>query len=195
MAARVLPTNPAPRKMTIGVVSAANELTSATNSADQEIDRKGTRFALTFEMPPMTYVTSMGWSDVRRKGVTVAMRVFQPGLVIPAAGTPRVKGGGQGGSTLIIDGLPNGYQMKKGQFFSVVISGQRYLYSLDADATANGSGEVSLLLEQMLRYPPADNAVVEVEQPIIEGFPRDVQEFEVGIERLVSLVFTVRETD
>lgn len=190
-----LPTDPAPRKMSIGIVSAANDLTSAINSSDQEIDRKGTRFALTFEMPPMSYVKGMTWSALRRKGVTVLMRVHQPGLVIPAAGTPRVKGGGQGGLSLLIDGLPAGYQLRQGQFVSVIVSGRRYLHSLAAAVTANGSGEATLSLEQMIRFPPPENAVVEIDQPMIEGLARDVQDAEVGVDRLVYLAFTVRETD
>jgi len=143
----------------------------------------------------MTYVQSMDWDDLMAKGDTVLMRVFQPGLVIPNPGAPLVKGAGQAGTSLVIDGLPNGYVIRKGQFMSVVSAGQRFLYRTKAAATANGSGEVTVQFRTMLRRPPNDNDVVEIAQPMIEGFVRDLGEWAVGVERLVGLQFTVRERE
>lgn len=195
MAVLTLPTDPAPSNMTVGVISSKNVLSPAIGGADQELLRKGSRYALTFLMPPMTYVQSMTWDDLMAEGDTVLMRVFQPGLVIPNPGAPQVNGGGQGGTSLAIDGLPAGYVIRKGQFLSVVSAGQRYLYRAKANATANGAGAATIQLRHMLRRPPNDNDVVEIAQPMIEGFVRDLGEWSVGIERLVGLKFTVRERE
>ncbi|WP_313004275.1 hypothetical protein [Brevundimonas sp.] len=195
MAVLTLPTDPAPANMPVALVSAKNTLTPAFGGAEQELLRKGTRYALTFSMPPMTYVQSMEWDDLMAEGDTVLMRVFQPGLVIPNPGTPMVKGAGQAGTSLVIDGLPAGYVIRKGQFLSVVSAGQRFLYRAKASATANGSGEATVALRTMLRRPPNDNDVVEIAQPMIEGFVRDLGEWAVGVERLVGLQFTVRERE
>ncbi|MNV38334.1 hypothetical protein D3C71_1298820 [compost metagenome] len=192
MAILTLPTDPAPAKMAIAMASAKNTLTPAIGGAEQELLRKGTRYALTFSMPVMTYVQSMDWDDLMAEGDTVLMRVFQPGLVIPNPGTPLVKGAGQAGTSLTIDGLPNGYVIRKGQFLSVVSAGQRFLYRAKASATSV-AGTATIPLRTMLRRPPNDNDVVEIAQPMIEGFVRDLGEWAVGVERLVGLQFTVRE--
>lgn len=195
MAVQTLPTIPAPANMSIGIVSAKNELTPAFGGAEQELLRKGTRFALTFMMPPMSYVASMSWDDLMAEGDTVLMRVFQPGFDVGTPGTPLVNGAGQAGSSIVLDGLTAGYVVRKGQFLSIVSSGQRFLYRAKANATANGSGQVTILLRTMLRRPPADNDAVEIAQPMIEGFVRDLGEWAVGVDRLVGLKFTVRERE
>lgn len=194
MAVLTLPNDPAPAKMAIAMVSAKNTLTPAIGGAEQELLRKGTRYALTFSMPVMTYVQSMEWDDLMAEGDTVLMRVFQPGLVIPNPGAPLVKGAGQAGTSLVIDGLPNGYVIRKGQFLSVVSAGQRFLYRAKASATSV-AGTATIPLRTMLRRPPNDNDVVEIAQPMIEGFIRDLGEWTVGVERLVGLQFTVRERE
>lgn len=194
MAILTLPTDPAPAKMAVAMVSAKNTLTPAFGGAEQELLRKGTRYALTFSMPVMTYVQSMEWDDLMAEGDTVLMRVFQPGLVIANPGTPLVKGAGQAGTSLVIDGLPNGYVIRKGQFLSVVSAGQRFLYRAKASATSV-AGTATVPLRTMLRRPPNDNDVVEIAQPMIEGFVRDLGEWSVGVDRLVGLQFTVRERE
>lgn len=194
MAGLTLPTDPAPAKMAIAMVSAKNTLTPAIGGAEQELLRKGTRYALTFSMPVMTYVQSMEWDDLMAEGDTVLMRVFQPGLVIQNPGTPLVKGAGQAGTSLVIDGLPNDYVIRKGQFLSVVSAGQRFLYRAKASATSV-AGTATIPLRTMLRRPPNDNDVVEIAQPMIEGFVRDLGEWAVGVDRLVGLQFAVRERE
>lgn len=190
----ILPTSPAPASMTVALISTKNTLTPATGGDEQEIRRKGSKYALTFSMPVMAYSQSMAWSDLHAEGETVVMRVFQPGFDTGAPGAPLVKGAGQIGSALIVDGLTPGYVIRKGQFLSVLTGGQRFLYRARADVTATG-GEATIQLGTLLRRPPADNAVVEIAQPMIEGFVRDLSEWTVGVDRFVSLQFTVRERE
>lgn len=178
--------------MGIAMITAKNVLAPAFGDGEQELLRKGSRYALTFQMPPMRYVTSMEWDDLMAEGDTVVMKVHQPGFDTGAPGTPRVNGAGQSGSALVIDGLTNGYVIRKGQFLSVITQGRRFLYRARANVTVSG-GAATVLLRTMLRFPPADNDVVEIAQPMIEGFVRDLGEWSVGVDRLVGLQFTVRE--
>ena len=191
----ILPTEPAPNNMGVALISTKNTLTPAVGGDEQEIRRKGSKYALTFSMPVMAYVQSMEWGDLQAEGETVVMRVYQPGLVIGTPGTPLVKGGSQIGSSLLIDGLTPGYVIRKDQFLSVIIGGQRFLYRARSLIAANGSGEAIVPLRTLLRRPPTDNAVVEIAQPMIEGFSKDVSIVEVGVDRLVRLQFTVRERE
>jgi len=193
-----LPTAPPPASMDVGIVSARNSLTAATGGSEQELRRKGSRYALTFAMPPMTYVQAMDWGDLKAEGETVVMRVYQPGLFIgddAGIGTPRIKGGAQIGASVLIDGMMPGYVVRKDQFLSIITGGQRFLYQASAAVAADGAGEMVVPLRHLLRRSPADNDVVEIAQPMIEGFPRDVADVSVGVERLVYLTFTVRERE
>lgn len=195
MSVLTLPTSPAPANMAIGMVSAKNTLIPAIGGAEQELLRKGSRYALTFSMPPMRYVTSMDWDDLMAEGDTVLMRVFQPGFESGAPGSPRVMGAGQAGSSLIVDGLTPQYPIRKGQFLSIITGGQRFLYRARADVVADADGEATIPLRTMLRRSPADNDIIEIAEPMIEGFIRDLGEWAVGVDRLVGLRFTVRERE
>lgn len=190
----ILPTDPAPAKMSIAMISAKNELVPAFGGPEQELLRKGTKYALTFLMPPMSYMRSMDWDDLMAEGDTVVMRVHQPGIDTGNPGTPRVNGAGQGGTTLAIDGLAPGYVIRKGQFLSVISGGQRFLYRAKASVTEAG-GAALVEVRTMLRRPPNNNDVVELAQPMIEGFVRDLGEWSVGVDRQVGLQFTVRERE
>lgn len=180
--------------MSIGMVKAVNDLSPSFSGADQQIRRKGSRYALTFTMPSMDYVTALPWmTDLAAEGDTVVLEVCQPGLVVPAAGTPTVNGSGYAGASLPIKGLPANYVIRKGQFFSVITAGQRYLYRAAQAATASAGGAVNVPLQTMLRRPPADNDVVEIEAPMIEGFVREFADPEIAVDHEVVLSFTIRE--
>lgn len=77
------------------------------------------------------------------------------------AGTPLVKGAGQTGNALTIDGCTVGTTLLAGDFIGV--NGE--LKMVVADATANGSGEMTLTLEPPLRSSPADNAPITTNKP------------------------------
>lgn len=191
----ILPTEPAPASMTVALISTKNTLTPAVGGDEQEIRRKGSKYALTYSMPATTYVQSMDWDDLMAEGEMVVMRVFQPGFDTGAPGSPLVKGANQIGSSILLDGVTPHYVVRKGQFLSILTGGQRFLYRARADVIADGNGEVTVPLGTLLRRPPSDNAVVEIAQPMIEGFPKDVSNIEVGVDRLVRLQFTVRERE
>jgi hypothetical protein len=73
-------------------------------------------------------------------------------------GTPLVKGAGQTGDTLIIDGLPTSVTgvALAGDYLQI---GTR-LHMVLFDANSNGSGEATLKVWPRLRESPADNSAV-----------------------------------
>ena len=165
----------------------------AFGDGEQELLRKGSRYALTFQMPPMRYVTSMDWDDLMAEGDTVVMKVHQPGLDTGAPGAPRVNTSGQSGRIIALKGMTPGYVVRKGQFLSIITQGRRFLYRAASATLVLENSQANVFLRTMLRFPPADNDVVEIAQPMIEGFVRDMGDWSVGVERLVGLQFTVRE--
>ena len=81
------------------------------------------------------------------------------------AGTPLVAGASQTGSTLAIDGCTAGTTLKTGDFFMVGSGTDAELKMVTADATANGSGAMSVTFEPPLRAAPADNAAITTTNP------------------------------
>lgn len=191
----ILPTDPPPASMLVALVSTKNTLVPATGGDEQELQRKGSKYALTYSMPFITYVQSMDWDDLMAEGDLVQMLVYQPGFDTGSPGAPRVNGSGQAGTSLVVDGLTPNYVVRKGQFLNITTGSQIFLYRAKAEVVANSSGQASIPLRTLLRRPPADNDVINLADPVIEGFVRDLGEWSVGIEHLVSLRFTVRERE
>jgi len=120
--------------------------------------------------------------------------VPQHDIEIGNPGTPVVSGGGQTGSTLVLTGFTPGYQIKNGQFFSVVANGVRYLHRARADATASGGGTVSLPILPMLKVSPPAGSVCEFADPKIEGFIEgNEQGWTTGMIGNVGLTFKIKE--
>src|SRR5690606_36643577 len=107
---------------------------------------------------------------IKAEGEPLILPVPQPGLEVGPAGSPRVNGAGQLGTTLLVDGLTPAYVVRAGQFLSVIVDGRRFVYVATEDVVADGSGAAALKVGPMIRRSPADNAVVEIAQPMIEGF-------------------------
>lgn len=84
------------------------------------------------------------------------------GSAASAPGTPLVKGAGQSGGTLVIDGLPPGAAdyLMAGDFIQLGTGLSSRLHMVTDDADVNGSGEATLNLWPNLRASPSDNAAV-----------------------------------
>jgi len=191
----VLPTTPGPREAHVRPVTARADLNPAFGDGQQRLGRKGSRYALDVEMPSLSYVETLAWSDLDDETDTVVMEVPQPGLDTGEPGLPRVNGGGQAGRSLVIDGVTPGYVFRKGQYLSVklaALGGTWFLYRARAAATANGAGQLIVPLRTMLRWPPTDNDVVEIARPVIEGFARH-EGAPVQVTHEVEFGFTVEE--
>lgn len=189
-----LPTWPWPARMTPRLVSARNEMSAAFGGNVQRFNRMGSRHAIDVVMPLMPYEEAQDWSAIDAEDDTVVMNIPQPGLDTGAPGVPLVAGAGQTGTTLNLDGLTPYYVLRRRQWLSIITGGTRYAYRVKTEVAANGSGVVAVVLTTMLRTSPADNDVVEIGEPKIEGFatvPEGAWETDTG--GLVGLSFTITE--
>ena len=191
-----LPATPGPVEISIRQIDFGGTLTPGLGGPVQRINRNGNRFAVAVQMPPMKPIDARAWLAALNQGVQqgVRWRLRQVELFPGSPGTVRVNGGGQAGSTLVVDGANPNYPFRLGQFFSLVHNGQRYLHQLAAAVNANGSGQASLSIVPALRIEPADNDLVEIGQPIVEGLLAD-NGFEWSIDRarLAGISFTILE--
>jgi hypothetical protein len=83
-------------------------------------------------------------------------------------GTPVVKGASQTGRTLAIDGATINITnwLRTGDYFHFdTPAGGRELKMLTADASSNGTGDVTLNFESAIRASPADNAPIVTASP------------------------------
>ncbi len=194
----ILPTSPAPTDGTQpSFLDWGGTLRPIFGGALQKLRRLGDRFAISVVMPPMTNADSgRVWIArlIRGRGEGVVLPWPQPGFDPGAPGAPLVKGANQSGSTLAIDGFAPGYQVVEGQFFSIVHGGRRYLHVATADVVASAQGEATVSFSPMLRIKPADNAVCEFAQPMIEGLlGGDEQSWTPSAARTVGLTFSIQE--
>lgn len=79
-----------------------------------------------------------------------------------ATGTPLVKGAGQTGNSLALDGMtPNITGIfKAGDFLNLGSGSSTRLYKILSDVNSDGSGNVTVDIWPSLRSSPADNAVI-----------------------------------
>jgi hypothetical protein len=170
-----------------------------TGGADQFIDRLGTRWALDVQMPrlrpePDGRNFAAALMAAAAAGDTVIWPWPQPGLPIGSPGSPLVNGAGQAGKTLVADGFATSYPWKRGQFFSILSGGRRFIYQIDADGAANGSGGGAIALTTRLRVSPADNAVLEFAAPMIEGrLAGDAAAWTLASYRVEPISFSIEE--
>lgn len=169
-----LPSTPAPNGVTLSLLDFGLTLRPATGGAIQRIGRAGSRFRAELTFPPMKATTARQFISRLVKAKRVGgLRVEFPLTDISqgSPGSPVVNGAGQSGTTINLRSMTPGYVFLEGYWLSIVdASGQAYLHSVQAEATVNGTGFVSVVIEPPLRYPYADGAQVLVATPVIEGF-------------------------
>lgn len=177
-------------------ISAANTLSPAFGGADQRLGRKGSRFAIDVSIPALSAAgCGMGLiADLLRGETETLVLAIPEHLPAVAYGVP-VANGVSTGSVLAVKGLTPGAVIRKGKFLSIILSGQRFVYMVTGEVTANGAGQASLPIWPMLRRPTADGAVIELAEPKIEGFVEPGQDWSINSLKAVGMAFSLRERE
>lgn len=192
----LLPGCPLPDTATPRILSVRNELRSASGGSLQRLARKGSKYAFDFVLPRMGYADSLAWMGLRSEVGLVVMAVPQHDLDLGAPGLDvRVNGAGQIGSSLSVDGVQPNYVMRQGQFLTHLIPTRpRRIYCCRETVTADALGRLTIPLETMLGWPPADNDQIQIADPTIEGFPvLDPGAWSTDFGREVGLSFSIEE--
>ncbi len=163
--------------------------------SEDYIPRKGGRYQISFRFGP--YQPDRARVMIARliAGKQGGLRVKLPVLHDQAvSGTPQLNGAVTSGRTIAIDGLTPGTVLQEGFWLSLVKDGRHYLHSVGIGGTANGSGQVSVELNELLRDTFPDNAAVHIVEPQVEGLIEgDEASWVVPVERLVGIEFTLKE--
>lgn len=195
--ATILPTTPEPCAPYLPpvVVSLRNDVTSLIGGNRQRTNRKGDHYRIRFNMPPLHYDEAMVWRRLMAGADTVVMPIPQPGFDTGAPGAAAaVKGGGQLGTSLIIDGLTPQYVFRAGQMISISTLGRWWAYGVAEEAVADSTGQATITLEVMIRTFHSDNDAIEVADPKIEGFANvDDDAWTLDENGFIRLAFEIEE--
>lgn len=161
------------------------------------VDRLGNRYRVAVGLPPIRN-QDIGRVVVSRllQGKTEGMRIEWQlaGIDQGSPGAPRIKGAGQSGRNILIDGCRPGYGVSEGFWLSIETDGQHYLYNVAEPATADGAGEMTIKLTPPLRKPPADNDVIHLQKPMIEGAVMgEEQAWDYSLAHHVGISFEIQE--
>ena len=195
MTSIVLPSSPAVRSARPMVQSFGSVLKPFLGGPAQRINRLGTRWAMQVSMPPMRAEVARAWVSALSRGseAGVVMAIPQD-IDVGNPGAPLVSATVASGMTLPLKGMPAGYQVKAGQFLSVIRSGRRYVHIFAADAIVGAGGTISAAIWPMLRVSLSANDIVEIAQPKIEGWLEGAPEWDVLTGPWVQLPeFTISE--
>lgn len=160
--------------------------------SDAYVPRKGGRFTVGFTFGP--YTADQGRVMVSRliAGKQGGVRVKLPLLHSQGSpGAPLVSSAS--GRTLSLTGLAANYPVLEGYWLSLVKDGRHFLHSVGVGATANGSGAVTIQLNELLRDTFSAGTVVHLAAPQVEGLLVGDCSWSVGVNRLFPIAFTVKE--
>ncbi len=192
-----LPDTPGTVSATPRLLDFGGLITPALGGEQQRINRLGNRWGITATLPPMRIEPDgRRWTAALCEGLTdtVLFPFPQVDFNTGVPGAPVVNGAGQTGSTINLSGFTPGYFVRKGQFFSVISAGRRYLYQVRADVATDAAGAAAVPITPMLRKSPANGDACEFAVPMIEGFLQDSGiAWTVDLARTVGLEFTIFE--
>lgn len=160
------------------------------------IDRKGGRFKLACSYGPFH-------PEEGRVMVSRLIAAKQEGLRITfplqhgqgSPGAPLLSAAVTTGKVIAVDGLTPGYNCKEGYWLSLVKDGQHFLHSVREGGRAN-DGTLSITLNEMLRTDFADNTVVNLAAPMVEGIIEgDEWSWNYSVANMIPIEFAFEEAE
>lgn len=163
--------------------------------SDDYIPRKGSRYTVGFRFGP--YTADEGNVMVSRLlagkqgGIRVKLPLLQPQ---GSPGAPVLASSVSGGRLLPLSGLTPNYPILEGYWLSLVKDGQHFLHNVGIGATANGSGQATIELNELVRDSFPAGTVVHLAQPQVQGLlVGDDWSWDFDVQRIVSIEFTLKE--
>jgi len=168
-----LPTTRGPQAVQWGLVANTQAMSSPFDRTTQTVESPGARWKASVSWPGLPL------ADWRHLSAHLAWLGGRAGRfyygppqgrrrATATLGTVRVKGAGQTGGYLIIDGLPTSVVVfAAGDWFSYLnAAGRPMLHVIVDTVTSNGSGEAGMYIAPPLRGSPADNVEINHAAPV-----------------------------
>lgn len=164
------------------VYSGTETLRPATGGPRMPVDRPGDHWAIEIDAPAFRASCGQAFMAdiVRGRSQPLAIQIPEPGIDKGTPGAVVIDGDGQSGEVLAVKGGTPGAILGKGWFISLLTDGHWFAHMIAETVVLDVNGEASVTLWPMLRVPHADNDLVEIVKPMIEGFAVDGGEYDVG---------------
>lgn len=166
-------------------------------STTDYIPRKGSKYIASFVYGPFNDPTQARVMESRlmQAKLSGGIRVPLPLLWSQGnPGSPVVDGAVVTGRVLPIKGLLPGYIVKEGYWLSIEVDSQHYLHKVAIGGQADGSGELTVTLAEMLRVELDGDEAIYLAKPMIEGvIDAESVGFSYDVNRVVTIEFTLKE--
>lgn len=187
MAVIELPATIAFRGVKPAMVDAGYVLKSGGNAASTRIDRPGTHYRAEFTLPIMTPGDAMALRSRLAEAKSAGLRVYWP-LVDQnqgGFGAALVDGTSSAGTSLLLKGMTAGAFLREGMWLNVIdAAGVHYLHDVRTPVRVGSDGKATLRVWPPLRTALANNAVVKIAKPMIEGVLLSEADWEVPVNRM-----------
>lgn len=165
-------------------------------STSDYYERLGDRYMAEISTPAMRIEPDgRRWSArllrARKEGAIIT--IHEPDLSVGAPGTPVVTSTTAAGRSIPISGLTPYYPIREGKWLNYVIDGQHYLDQNTAEVIANGSGNATIVIQNLLRVPLTAGATIILAKPVIEGWIEGDFSIPRGVDRITSFNFSIAE--
>jgi hypothetical protein len=165
-----LPSVKGPSSIVIRAMNTIGVLESPFSYVQQVQDFAGDRWEADVILTPMKRADAEQWNAKLlalrgRYGTFVLGDFVNTSPRGTWSGTPLVNGASQTGETLAIDGVSVGATALAGDWFQLGSGSTSRLYKVLQDATANGSGQMTLDIWPQLRTSPANNDALTLSSP------------------------------
>ena len=169
---------------------------SAGPGPTNPIYRKGNRYRLRVSMGPFYCEDAQAYIADLIAGKTEGLRISYPLQVSQSGcGALLVDGAGQEGTSLEVKNGTPGFMVRKGFWVSIQnADGRHYLHNVKSPVRIAADGTATLVLSPELRHPFADEAVVHMAKPMVEGFVEGNEwEWQISGDRVTPIVFALEE--
>lgn len=164
------PNRPAPSHFSIEPASFSAMTQSAWTASQQVQLNQGQMWTISVDYPPMSESDARDWlaTLLAMRGQYGTVLFGNPKMKTPRGNwgsAPTVDGAGQSGQQLAVGGLPADAVIRAGDFFQLGDDASAKLHTVVQDATANGSGAVTLDVWPRLRTIPGNGDAITVSSP------------------------------
>jgi len=165
-----LPNRPAPSRFAIEPASFSAMTQSPWTAAQQVQLNQGQMWTISVDFPPMDEHSARDWLStlLSLRGQYGTFLYGNPRMKQPRGNwgsTPVINGDSQTGQELAVGSLPANAIIRAGDFFQIGDGSTSRLYTVTQDATADGSGEVTLDIWPRLRTATTNGSAIIASSP------------------------------
>lgn len=191
-----LPASPAPNSASPELLDYGAILRPATGAKILRVNRAGSRYSIQIGFPEMPVETAQVIISRLQEAKRVGLRIPYPLVRVSqgSPGSPLIDGTDSAGTVMKLKALTPHYIVKEGYWLTVVdADGVYYLHNVRGTVRAGADGKATLQVEPPIRAPIANECVVLLAKPMVEGLVTSTVSWPTDVDGIVALSFTLEE--